>query len=356
VVGEHNVWNRLKRIKRGIHARLIYLQKPVLQFLPVFGMLVVLLIAGSFCFHHYYEQKDLSYSEALFLTYCLVFMEHIEPFPKVWFLQLFYLILPLLGLVVVLDALVRFGYYVLRRDRNNELWVRAMTNTYSDHVVLVGLGRVGLRVLQQLVSLGEDIVCLEKDAENPNIVYAQRHKIPVVIGDGRMEGILEDLNVNKAKSIILASDDDLSNLEVACDARSLQPDIRVVMRLYDQALASKIRENLGFHMAFSTAQLASPLFATCSSDRSIENAFYVGEQLMVVASIQVNEDSELVGRCVSDIGAEHEVFFLRHRRRKEETMFPSANVEFEVGDDLLVQTQPPTLKLIHRWNRDKEPY
>lgn len=77
---------------------------------------------------------------------------------------------------------------------------------------------------------------------------------------------------------------------------------------------------------------------------------------MVVASIQVNEDSELVGRCVSDIGAEHEVFFLRHRRRKEETMFPSANVEFEVGDDLLVQTQPPTLKLIHRWNRDKEPY
>ena len=169
-------------------------------------------------------------------------MEHLIEFPDHLLLQAFYFVLPVLGLVVVLDAFVRFGYHFLRRDESGAEWVRAMAKTYSGHVVLCGLGRVGRRTLEQLIELGEDVVVLEKKSDNINIAYAQKHDVPVIIGSGREEGILDDLNVSDAKSIICATDDDLVNLEIALDARKIKPDIRVVLRMLDQEMASKVRE------------------------------------------------------------------------------------------------------------------
>lgn len=344
----------MKRWFRRFLAYLIYLRKPLLHFLPLFSVLVVLLFIGSICFHHLYEQEDLTYLEALYITYCLVFMEHLIDFPKHWVLQLFYFVLPPLGLVVILDGLVRFGYQMLRRDRHAADWVRAMAKTHNGHVVLCGLGRVGLRVLQQLLRLGEEVAVLEKNPSNPNIAYAQKHDVPVLIGTGREEGVLADLNVQRAKSIIVATDDDLANLEIAMDARKLQPEIRVVLRMFDQELASKIRDAFEIELAFSTAALAAPLFATSSSDRSIMNSFYIGDQLYVVAELTISSDSELAGKKIRDLGAELRVFILSHRRGSDETHFPAADTTFEPGDQLVIQAAPATLKQLHQWNRDPQ--
>ena len=148
-----------------------------------------------------------------------------------------------------------------------------MSKTLDHHVVLCGLGKVGLRVLQQLIRLNEQVIVLEKDTQCPNLAFARRHGIPVRIGHSREEGIFDDLNLAAAKSIIVATNDDLANLELAIDARKLKPGIRVVMRLFDQELASKIRDSFDIHLAFSTSELAAPVFATSSSDRSIINSF-----------------------------------------------------------------------------------
>ena len=93
-----------------------------------------------------------------------------------------------LGLVVILDGFVRFGYRVLRRTESGSEWVRAMAKTFSNHVILCGLGRVGLRILEQLIHLGEHVVILEKNPDNQNVVFAEKHGVPVRIGGGREEG------------------------------------------------------------------------------------------------------------------------------------------------------------------------
>ena len=334
----------MKRSWRRLRANYHYLRRPFLQFLPLLGFLVVILLVGSFCFHHLYRQEPMSYIEALYVTYCLVFMEHLVDFPEHWLLRLFYFVLPLLGLVVILDGFVRFGYHVLRRSDNAREWMRALAKTHNNHVILCGLGRVGLRTLQQLLILGEEVVIMEKNPDNQNIAFAKKHEVPVIIGGGREEGILEELNIRSAKSIICATDDDLANLELALDARQLKPRIRVVLRMFDQELASKVRDSFGIDLAFSTAAQAAPLFATSSSDRSIENSFYVGDALLVVAQLEVNPDSELVGKKIRDIGSEHRIFFLSHERGTNETHFPSAETEFQVGDVITVQTDPNTLQ------------
>ena len=340
-------------MKRRVRANFYYLRRPLRNFLPLFFLLVVLLAVGSVCFHHLYEQEQLSYVRALYITYCLVFMEHLIPFPDHWALRIFYFVLPLLGLVVILDGFVRFGYHALRRDANRNEWVRAMAKANSNHIILCGLGRVGLRVLEELLRLSENVVALEKNSDNPNVAFARKHDVPVLIGSGREEGIMVDLNVAQAKSIILATDDDLANLEMALDARKSKPEIRVVMRMFDQELASKFRNAFDIQLAFSTAALAAPLFAASSSDQSIVNSFYVGEQLFVVANLVVNQTSKLVNKKIRDIGSEHRVFILAHTRDGKETHFPAADVVFQPGDRFTVQTGPQTLKMLHSWNQDE---
>jgi Trk K+ transport system NAD-binding subunit len=347
----------MKNWIRRLRANLIYLRRPLRSFLPLLLVLVALLIIGGFAFQNLYEvekgEEPLTYLRALYITYCLIFMEHLIEFPKHPLLQAFYFVLPVLGLVVILDGFVRFGYHLLRRDDTGVEWVRAMAKTFSGHVVLCGLGRVGRRTLEQLVALGENVVVLEKNTDNFNIAYARKHDVPVVIGSGREEGILNDLNVMNAKSIICATDDDLVNLEIALDARKIKPSIRVVLRMFDQEMASKVREAFDIHVSFSTASQAAPLFATSSSDRTIVNSFYIGEKLYVVARIDVNDNSQLIGKKIRDVSADRPVFVLSHTRAGVENHFPSGDVDFQEGDQLVVQTEPRVLKLLHEWNRDE---
>jgi Trk K+ transport system NAD-binding subunit len=348
----------MKRWTRRFRANLIYLRKPLRNFLPLALALLLLLLAGSFAFHHLYDVdgEGLTYLQAFYVTYCLIFMEHMVEFPEHWLLQAFYFVLPVLGLVVILDGLARFGYHLLRRDESGHDWVCAMSKTYSGHVVLCGLGRVGRRTLEQLIVLDEDVVVLEKNPHNSNISFAKKHDIPVMIGSARAEGILDDMNVAEAKSIICATDDDLVNLEIALDARKIKPDIRVVLRMFDQEMASKVREAFDIDLSFSTAAQAAPLFATSSSDRSIVNSFYIGEQLLVVARLRVNTVSNLIGQTIREVSGDRHVFFLSHTRGGIENHFPDGDVDFRSGDQLVVQTEPAVLKLLHESNKDEQPY
>ena len=336
---------------RKFRANLHYLRKPLVDVLPLILIVLLILLLGGHCFHDRYrgdEIEQLSYARALFITYCLIFMEHLVPFPEDdLLLQFFYYLLPPLGLVVILDGLVRFGYHILRREEHGTEWVSSMAQTYRDHVILCGLGRVGRRVLEQLLMLGEHVVVLEKNTDNINVSYAKKNGIPLLFGNGREEGVFDDLNVAEAKSIILATDDDLANLEMALDARLLKPNIRVVMRMFDQELASKIRGAFDLQLAFSTAAQSAPLFATCSSDQSIENAFYVGDQLLVVASLEVCPGSEFLEQSISEVGRGEDVFVLAHKRDDRVTHFPSAETMLQLQDRVTVQTSVETLKTLH---------
>lgn len=346
----------LSRTQR-LRANIYYLKRPVRQFMPLLLFVLVVLIAGSICFHHFYHSEDqpnleLTYLRSLYITFNLMFMEHVLPFPDHWVVQVFYFVMPPLALVVILDGFVRFGYHILQRDESGKEWVQAMAKTMSDHVVLCGLGKVGLRILEQLLHLGEEVIVLEKDPQCPALAYARKHGVPVLIGGGREEGILDDLNVARAKSIILATDDDLANLEMAMDARKIKPDVHVVLRMFDKELVAKIRESFNIQLGFSTSELAAPLFATSSSDRTIKNAFYVDETLLVVAQLKIGSDSELIGKPIRALGSNEPIFVLSHGRNGHSSFHPDGETVLEAGDEVTIQTEPQTLKEVHRWNRD----
>lgn len=337
-------------------AWLVYLRGPLTSFLPLMVTFAVVLTAGSISFHFLYDQRPLGFAEALFVTWSLLANEAPVDFPNHPLLAAFFFILPPLGLVVILDGIVRFSYHLLRRDETAPEWVRAMCKSMSNHVVLCGLGKLGLRTLEQLLAMGEQVAVLEKNPACPNLAYARRNGVPVRVGHSREEGVFDDLNVAQAKSIILATNDDLANLEMALDARKINPAIRVVIRVFDQELAAKLREALSMELTFSTSELAAPLFATCSSDRSVINSFYVDHRLLTVARLTVRFGSELAGTPVRRLGQELHALVLTHVHDGQSTFHPHAETVLQPGDEIIVQSESAALKTIHRLNRDPEPY
>lgn len=338
-----------------------YVRRPLRSILPQATALGLLILIGALAFEHLYDAtrleggRPLGFWRALHVTWSLVFTEHVLPFPEHWFLRLFYFLLPIVGVVVVVDGIVRVSTYLMRRDANSLEWKLAMTKTFEDHVILMGLGKVGLRTLEELLRLDELVVVLEKDESSPNVEIARSKGVPVIFGSGRTPGVMQQLNVARAKSVVCATDDDLANLEVALDARRLRPDIRIVLRMFDKELAEKIRESMGLEAAFSTSQVAAPLFATAASDRSIISSFYVGSRLIVVARSTVVSGAPLATMTVGELEAELGVHVLEHERDGHETFDPRPELALAAGDLLTVQGRPGVLPRFHALNRTAEP-
>ncbi|WP_246567913.1 NAD-binding protein, partial [Streptomyces flaveus] len=144
------------------------------------------------------------------------------------------LLLPVL-LAAVLEALGTFrSGSALRRPPRG----------LSGHVVLLGLGKIGTRVLTRLRELDTPVVCVEADPEARGIATARRLRVPVVLGDVTQEGVLEAAKIHRAHTLLALTSADTTNLEAALYARTVRPDLRVVLRLYDDDFATAVYRTL----------------------------------------------------------------------------------------------------------------
>ncbi|MGO4427123.1 TrkA family potassium uptake protein, partial [Streptomyces sp. MCAF7] len=110
----------------------------------------------------------------------------------------------------------------------------------SGHVVLLGLGKVGTRVLARLREMDIPVVCVEEDPQARGIPLARRLRVPTIIGDVTEEGVLEAAKIDRAHALLAVTSSDTTNLEAALYARSLEPGLRVAMRLYDDRFARAV--------------------------------------------------------------------------------------------------------------------
>ena len=117
----------------------------------------------------------------------------------------------------------------------------------SDHVVVVGLGQVGLSLALLLRRCGISVVAIDNKEGGENVGHAKQLGIPVVIGRGADRSLLERLSLEHAIALAAVTADDLQNIAVTLAARALAPDLRLVLRAGSSATAGETRslERLG---------------------------------------------------------------------------------------------------------------
>ncbi|MET9733468.1 NAD-binding protein [Streptomyces sp. NPDC006458] len=206
------------------------------------------------------------------------------------------LLLPVL-LAAVLEALGTF---------RSTSGLRRPPRGLGGHVVLLGLGKIGARVLIRLRELGIPVVCVEADPEARGLAVARRLRVPVVLGDVTQEGVLEAAKVHRAHALLALTSVDTTNLEAALYARSLRPDLRAVLRLYDDDFATAVYRTLraahpqALTRSRSVTHLAAPSFAGAMFGRQILGAIPVERRVLLFAALEVSGHRQLEGRTVRE--------------------------------------------------------
>ena len=151
----------------------------------------------------------------------------------------------------------------------------------SGHVVVVGIGHVGYRVVDELLNLGVPVVAVDTDSERP-FVAAVRTRAPLVVGDARLEQTLERANLARARAVVAATGDDAVNLGIGLAAKRWNPGARTVVRLFDADLARKVESALAIDAALGAARIAAPTFAASALYPDVIKAFLLGDRLLVL--------------------------------------------------------------------------
>src|SRR5262245_16309108 len=128
------------------------------------------------------------------------------------------------------------------------------------HVILCGVGRLGRLVGEALLLRGEDVLVVEQDEDSEAVQYLRELGADVYFGDARLPRVLEEAGVRRAKALYSLVASDFVNLEVGLNARSFDPQLRLILRIYDESTSQRIKEQLDIHLSFSMSAIADENF------------------------------------------------------------------------------------------------
>ena len=149
------------------------------------------------------------------------------------------------------------------------------------HVVVVGLGQVGLRLCLVLRRCGVPVVAVEQGDDGENVGMARKLNLPVVIGRGADPSILERLSLKHARAVAAVTADDLQNIQIAMAAQSVHPDVRVVLRVGDGQVANETRSLLSLGVVRDVHRIAGALLAAMATTGDAESVVCLGDDAHV---------------------------------------------------------------------------
>jgi Trk K+ transport system NAD-binding subunit len=169
------------------------------------------------------------------------------------------------------------------------------------HVVVVGLGNLGTRVVQTLHERGIEVVAIDQSPDPFGISYVRDNRIHFIVGDGSRQSTLERANVSRAQAMVVLTADDVINLEYALRGRELRDNLRVVLRLFDGDFADRIKRIFNITISRSVSFLAAPAFAAGMVGREVIGTIGVRRRVLLVAEVPVQAGSWLEGRRVDEV-------------------------------------------------------
>lgn len=110
----------------------------------------------------------------------------------------------------------------------------------TGHVVVVGYGRVGWRIVQALAKNHFSCVVIEQSREL--VERLRQQNIPAVSGDASDPAVLIQGHVARARMLVIATPDTLQVRRMAETARMLNPLIEIVLRTHSDEEAALLRQ------------------------------------------------------------------------------------------------------------------
>jgi len=152
----------------------------------------------------------------------------------------------------------------------------------KDHVVVVGLGQVGLRLCMRLRELGVPVVAVELDPAADNIRRAKQYGIPVVIGQGNSRAVLGRLSLARARGFAAVTADEIENISTVMAALAIREDLRTALRAGSGDVMDETRALLSISAVRDVYRIGGTLFAAAALGSSAQEAFVNDDAVWVI--------------------------------------------------------------------------
>jgi Trk K+ transport system NAD-binding subunit len=206
-------------------------------------------------------------------------------------------------------------------------------------VIVIGLGSVGIRVVEGLLDAGRQVVVIERDESNRYLDRARSLKVPVVIADATQSQTHLTVNLADASAVAILTSSDLTNIETGLAVRESLKDrwdeVPVVLRVFDHDLALMMEHNFGFHHVRSTSALAAPWFVGAALGLDVLETFYFEHQPFLVGRLSISRNGGLQGLAMQDLSARTRVIAIQRADSPDVLEHPPRRgTRFQEGDEV----------------------
>jgi len=313
-------------------------------FYPVIAALAILVIGSTCLLHFAYGHPGMSWVDAFYFTNETITTTGYGDFSfatqPTW-LRLFAAML-MLGGVTTTALLVAFVADVLLSRRFVWSSGRPRARHLRNHVIVVGLSALGVRVVSDLTAAGYDVAVIERDQGNPFLSTTSELDVPVIFGDATLRQTLEAARVDRARAVAVLTRDDMVNIETGIVLREMlssqaEPTatrwgkVPLVLRVYDHDLGSAVAQRFGFENVRSTVELVAPWFVGAALGLEVQGTFSVGNRSFLIGKMHVQPGSELDGLEMFEMSTQTRVIAIT-RDDAATQLHPRRDARLHAGD------------------------
>ncbi|MEW5803517.1 MAG: TrkA family potassium uptake protein [bacterium] len=164
------------------------------------------------------------------------------------------------------------------------------------YIIIVGCGRSGSRLANQLSEEGHDVVVIDKDKQSFQRLGALFNGITYQ-GNGTDRELLEEAGIQRTDGIALVTNSDTSNAMVAQIAKKIYQVKRVIAKIYDPELAQTLQD-FGFDIINATVMISKMI-----RDRFIEDSLRscYGESEGQLKLVEIPSHEKIIGKKYSTL-------------------------------------------------------
>ncbi|MBF0495045.1 MAG: potassium channel protein [Deltaproteobacteria bacterium] len=245
--------------------------------------------------------------------------------------------------VVFVFAVGMMGSTILEGDLMNVFRgekLMKLLDKLENHIIIVGLGRVGRQAAEVLSNYGQQVVAIEKAIADEEIT--EQEGWIVIKGDGREENVLRATGIERAGTLCACLPAEGDNLVLTIMAKEYNPGITVIARAHSKSFAQRLRragaDNVILPEAVAGTRVALEILGGGMEklDRFLELR---ATSKILLEEVKLTSRSPLVGRTLGDSRIREDwhivVFLISAEDGQYEATIPIGRV-FKVGDELWV--------------------
>src|SRR5579872_959804 len=202
-------------------------------------------------------------------------------------------------------------------------------DSFTDHYIICGFGRVGRQAARDLMGAGAQIVVIDDNAENREM--ARELDLPFIEDEPADDEVLLRARIERARAVIACVDSDAENIFIALTARELRADMLIVARASAEESEKKLYR-AGADRVISPYKTSGAEMARMALHPQVGVALSAADYR--IEQIEVLPDCEGAGKTVEEVRGTSVIVALRRKGGGLEAQPPPQSV-IGVGDMLI---------------------